>query len=116
METETLSKFLKVNITGTCLVYRNDKWGYPVYKAKMNNGLNDHWIYADIQLEFPKDTELPNETYIKFTKAFLSFFKRRTGENGFKIIIREFDLINQNVGEINIPATINYDSDDDLPF
>ena len=111
-----MSKYLKINITGECLVTRDNRWAYPVYKAKLSSNFGGEWDYTDIQLEFPKGTELKNETFIKINNAFLTFFRRKTGEIGYKIKITNFDISNAEVGEIDIPATINSDDDTELPF
>lgn len=113
-----MSKTLKVHINGECTVYRNDKWGYPMYSAKLSNNVEGQWMYDYIQLKFPKSQELQNFTEIKINDGFFSFFKKKDGTTEKSIIVTSYDIINQSVGEIDIPASdsVNFDDDFDLPF
>lgn len=111
-----MSKTLKVHITGECTVYRNDKWGYPVYSAKLSTQRDGQWIYDYIQLSFPSGTDIPNDTEILIKDGFFSFYVKNDGTNVHKIIITSFDIINQAVGDIDVPVD-NISSDPlDLPF
>ena len=111
-----MSKTLKIHITGECTVYRNDKWVYPVYSAKLSTQRDGEWIYDYIQLGFPKGTDIPNNTEIIIKEGFFSFFTKNDGTNVHKIIITSFDIVNQAVGDIDIPTESLESSDLELPF
>lgn len=111
-----MSKTLKVHITGEATIYRNDKWGYPVYSAKLSTQKDGEWIYDYIQVGFSKGVDMPNNTEIKINDGFLSFFRKNNGTNEYKIIITSYDIINQSIGEINIPNNNEENYENDLPF
>lgn len=112
-----MSKTLKVHITGEATIYRNDKWGYPVYKAKLSSQNADgEWDYCEIQVGLPKGKELSDGTEIKINDGFFSFFTKKDGTKEHKIIIRSYDIMNQAVGDIDVPTdnTVNFETE--LPW
>ena len=111
-----MSKTLKIHITGEATIYRNDKWGYPVYSAKLSTQKDGQWLYDYIQVGFPSGTDLPNNTEILIKDAFFSFFVKNDGTNVHKIIITSYDVVNQAVGDIDIPTDNIISGDTDLPF
>lgn len=111
-----MSKTLKVHITGEATIYRTDKWGYPVYSAKLSTQKDGQWLYNYIQVSLPKGQELQNDTEIKINDGFFSFFTKNDGTNEYKIIITSYDILNQKVGDIDIPTTQDTDYESDLPF
>ena len=111
-----MSKTLKVHITGEATIYRNDKWGYPVYSAKLSTQKDGNWAYSYIQVGLPKGKELQNGTEIKINDGFFSFYTKNDGTNEYKIIITSYDVMNQAVGDIDIPTDNIMSSDTELPF
>ena len=113
-----MAKTIKVHITGECTVYRNDKWGYPVYSAKLSSNIDGQWRYDYIQLKFPRSEELKNFTEIKINDGFFSFYSKRDGTTEKCIIVTSYDILNETVGNIDIPTNdiVNSDDDFDLPF
>ena len=112
-----MSKTLKVHITGEATIYRNDKWGYPVYSAKLSTQIDGTWYYDYIQVKIPSGQELQNGTEIKINDGFFSFFSRKDGTKEKYIKIQSYNILNQAVGEIDIPTNEYVDNGgDDLPF
>lgn len=112
-----MSKTLKVHITGEATIYRNDKWGYPVYSAKLSTQVDGTWIYDYIQVKLPNGKELPDNTEININDGFFSFFSKKDGTKEKYIKITSYDVINQAIGEIDIPTdNLGNDSNEDLPF
>ena len=110
-----MSRTLKVHINGECTVSRNDKWGYPVYSAKLSTmNKEGAWEYNFIQLQFPAGHDIPNNAEIKINDAFLTFFCRKNGTKENCIRITSYDIMNQAAGDIDIPVDI--DADAELPF
>ena len=107
-----MGKTLKATITGEATIYRTDKWGYPLYSTKLCTQNKDGvWEYDYIQVQFPVGHELPNETEIKITDGFLSFFTRKNNTKEKYIRVKSYDIVNEPAGEINIPL-----DETDLPF
>lgn len=107
-----MSKTLRATITGEATIYRDDRWGYPVYSAKLCTQTKEGaWEYDYIQVQFPTGHQLPDKTEIKITDGFLSFFFRKNGAREKYIRVKSYDIINEPVGEINIPI-----GEEDLPF
>lgn len=113
-----MPKTLKVHISGECTVYRNDKWGYPVYSAKLSNNVDGQWVYDYIQIKFPRSQELKNFTEIRINDGFFSFYNKKDGTTEKCIIITSYDILNETVGNIDIPTNEeSADSEDlDLPW
>ena len=111
-----MSKSLKVHITGEGTIYRNDTWGYPQYTMKLANQKDGEWLYDYIQVGLPKNSLVNNNTQIKINDGFFTFFVKNDGSYVHKIVITSFDIVNEAVGEINIPSdnTVNFDTD--LPW
>lgn len=109
-----MSKTLKLNISGEGAIYRNDKWGHPVYSMKLCAQTKEGgWEYDYIQVQLPVGHELPNNTEIKINAGFISFFKRRNGLTEKYLKIQSYDILNQVAGEIDIPIQ---QDETDLPF
>ena len=111
-----MSKTLKVHITGEAMIYRDDKFGYPVYSAKLSTQKNGEWEYDYIQVGFKGGADLQNNTEIKINDGFFSFFTKNDGTKVHKIIITSYDIMNQSVGNIDIPTGNELNSIDELPF
>lgn len=112
-----MSKTLKVHLIGEGTIYRSDKWGYPVYSAKLSSMNKDGiWEYEYIQVQLPIGNELKNDTEIKINDGFITFFTRKNGTREKCIRITDYDIANQSAGNIDIPVNINNDSETDLPF
>lgn len=111
-----MSKTLKVHITGEGMIFRDDKFGYPVYSAKLSTQKDGQWEYDYIQVGFKGKADLPNNTEIKINDGFFSFFTKNDGTKVHKIIITSYEILNQSVGEIDIPTENVVDFDTDLPW
>ena len=113
-----MGKTLNIHITGEATVFRSDKWGYPSYSVKLSTQKEGAWEYEYMQLAFKGKVDLPNFTQIKINDGFLSFFTKSNGTKEYKIIVTSFDILNQSVGEIDIPSGTDnvVDFDTDLPW
>lgn len=111
-----MSKDLDLQIRGEATIYRTDKWGYPSYSVKLSNQFDGAWQNKFLNVGLPKDTELENKTKIKINNGFLSFYKTRSGEFLDKIIITSFDIVNDTIGDIDIPTSNTEEYNTDLPF
>ena len=105
---------LKLNVTGEGTVYRNDKWGYAQYSFKLSNQINGIWKHKYIQVSFPKGTVLENGTQIDIKTGFFTFYETKDGLQETKIVVTSYDIMDQSIGDIDIP-TENI-SDTDLPW
>ena len=114
-----MSKTLNIHIKGEATIYRNDTWGYPQYSVKLANQKDGEWCYDYIQVGLPKNALVNNKAQIRINDGFFTFFTRNNGENVHKIIITSFDIIDETVGDIDIPTnkednTVDFDTD--LPW
>lgn len=111
-----MSKELNLKITGEATIYRSDKFGYPLYSIKLSNQIDGVWENDFMQVSLPKGTELKNNTKIEIKHAFFSFYKKNNNEKVHKIIITSYDVMDQVVGDIDIPTddTVNFETD--LPW
>ena len=112
-----MGKTLMSNVTGECNLYRDDKFGYPVYCAKLAAPTKEGaWKYAYIQIRLPSGHEVKNDTRISINKGFLSFFRKQNGTTETYIQVLSYDVLNQNIGDIDIPTNNEDEEDTELPF
>ena len=111
-----MSKDLNLSITGEATIYRSDKFGYPLYSIKLSNQIDGVWENDFMQVGLPKGAELQNNTKIQIKHAFFSFYKKSTNEKVHKLIVTSYDIIDQAVGDIDIPNSDVVNFDTDLPW
>ena len=111
-----MSKDLDLHIKGEGTVFRDDKWGYPLYSLKLSNQFDGVWENKYINISLPKGQDVANKTKIIINDGFFTFFKTKTGDRIDKIIITSYDIAEEPVGSIDIPDTSGDDYSDDLPF
>lgn len=91
------------NITGDdILIYRKDDNYGAKYSIKLNRFNKGAWQNHYVQVQLPLETQLANETKISIKSGYLSFFPSKSG-NQLKIVITDFEVVGETVGEINIP-------------
>jgi len=94
-----------MNIIGKTMIFKSE-YGYStIVSNKMQNGEYEK-IYVSVQL--PKEIELENKTLIEIKSAFLSFYKTKEGLPKIKIVVLDFEQLNNFFYEKK--------DEDDLPF
>lgn len=96
-----------MNITGKTKIYKG-MYGYSCSISNKNQDGTYERMYVSLQL--PKGVEVENKTYIEIIKGFLAFYKDKNGMSKIKIVVLDFNYINDNK---------NNNSDynqNDLPF
>ena len=116
-----MTKTLKGSFTGEAMIYKKDTdWGYPQYSVKLStkNPQTDEWEYTYMQVQLPKNALINDKTPVIINKSFFSFFRTKSGEDRFKLVILDYEIENQSAGDIDIPEnadkTVNFDTD--LPW
>lgn len=81
-----------MNITSNeIMIFSKEYKGKTYYRAGLSTKKQDGSYekgYIDIKL--PKGVELANQTKIKITKGFLSFYKNKDKKDVFYIVIQEY--------------------------
>lgn len=111
-----MARKLDLHITGEAVIKRADKYGFPTYTITLSNLIDGNWEYKDMQITFPKGTELKDETRVRINDAFFTFYITKDNQKFDKIIVRSFDIMNEAAGEIDIPTSIESTDSSDLPW
>lgn len=116
-----------MKVIGETILFKND-FGFSTSLANKNaDGSYDH-MYISVQ--FKKDDveaqKIPNKTKINIKNGFLSFYKATNGTAKPKLIITEYEIIDENKAQsedddyqdpfANVDVTETVVDDDDLPF
>ena len=89
-----------MEIKGKTRIFKNETNGSIWYNTSIANKLQDgNYEYMSINVQFPKDTEIENKTTIDITKGFISFYKDKNGMPKPKIIVQEWNVIENNTLE-----------------
>jgi len=129
-----------MQITGQVTVFKNDKGVYkiPISGKELAEDGEEQTIFMQINAGFKKGVEVKNKSKIDIKEAFLTFFRIKTdkvseitGKTEYKkfpkIIIMDFDLLEEGTDEVfktkdysnssdNDFSNYYSNSDDDLPF
>ena len=117
-----------MKISGETMIFKND-FGYSTsISNKKQDGSYEH-MYISVQ--FKKDDveaqKMPNKTKVDIKNGFLSFYKASNGTAKPKLIITEYEIIDENKAQsqdddyqdpfanVDVTETVVAD-DDDLPF
>lgn len=96
-----------LNINGKVICYKNE-FGYSTAISNKKQDGTYERMYVSLQL--PKGVEVENKTYIEITRGFLAFYKTKEGLSKIKIVVLDFNYINDSKNNNN-----DY-RQNDLPF
>jgi len=103
---------LKSLFTGECKVFRRDYNGRALYSTSIGSKKQDGtWENAYIGLQFKKGVELQDRTGINIKDAFLTFYKKKTGETVWGIFVMDFEQ-----KESDIPPELATIPEEEIPF
>ena len=96
-----------MDIVGKTRIFKNEYGNYSTSISSKNQ--DGTWDKMYIAVNFKKGVEVANNTDIDITKGFLSFYKDKNGLAKPKIVIMEFEVLQE-------AQSNNTVFDDELPF
>lgn len=109
-----------MNVTGRTRIFRRDFDGRPAYSRiiasqEYKDGQKGDWIRTYETVQMPRDTDIPDGSYIEVTAGFEAVYKSR-GEVKRKLVVtgyRVLDAPRQRQEEAELPQGF---VDSDIPF
>ena len=111
-----------MNVTGKTKIFRKDFDGKPAYSRaissrKFENGKQGDWmkpVYESVQ--FPRGTQIADDTIVNVTKAFEGTYETRSGETKKKIIVQEYEVVSEIAADKAHDSEFTALTNDDIPF
>ena len=107
-----------MNVNGKTKIFRKDFDGMPAYSRAISSqeykdGKKGKWIRVYESVQFPKGTQIDDGCMVNITKAFEGTYETRSGEARRKLIVQEYEIIEE---KSSIAEGFTSLANDDIPF